>query len=81
MKLTVVVFLGQLGTDATIADHIKTITDRGYVIRERHGREFVFSPSTLGIALVEGYDSMQLPKNLSKPLLRSQVRTLQFLGI
>ncbi|KAG0049671.1 DNA topoisomerase [Gryganskiella cystojenkinii] len=62
-----------IGTDATIADHIKTITDRGYVIRERRGREFVFSPSTLGIALVEGYDSMNLPKNLSKPLLRSQL--------
>lgn len=63
----------RIGTDATIAEHIKTITDREYVKRSKQGREFVFSPSTLGIALVEGYDGMQLPKNLSKPLLRSQV--------
>ncbi|GJJ71382.1 DNA topoisomerase III [Entomortierella parvispora] len=62
-----------IGTDATISDHIKTITDREYVKRSKQGKEFVFSPSTLGIALVEGYDGMQLPKNLSKPLLRSQL--------
>ncbi|KAG0253466.1 DNA topoisomerase [Mortierella polycephala] len=62
-----------IGTDATIAEHIKTITKREYVLREKTNKEYVFSPSTLGIALVEGYDDIGLDMSLSKPLLRSQL--------
>ncbi|KAF9122423.1 DNA topoisomerase [Mortierella sp. 14UC] len=49
-----------IGTDATIADHIKTIINRDYVVRHKQGNEFQFTPSTLGIALVEGYDNIGL---------------------
>ncbi|KAF9426863.1 DNA topoisomerase [Entomortierella beljakovae] len=62
-----------IGTDATIAEHIKTITKREYVMRNKRDREYVFTPSTLGIALVEGYDNIGLDMSLSKPLLRSQL--------
>ncbi|KAG0232005.1 DNA topoisomerase [Actinomortierella wolfii] len=62
-----------IGTDATIAEHIKTITDREYVVRTKHEKEDVFTPSTLGIALVEGYDNIGLDMSLSKPILRSQL--------
>lgn len=62
-----------IGTDATIADHIKTITKREYVVRSKREKEYVFTPSTLGIALVEGYDNIGLDMSLSKPLLRSQL--------
>lgn len=62
-----------IGTDATIADHIKTIINREYVVRHKQGNEFQFTPSTLGIALVEGYDNIGLDMSLSKPFLRSQL--------
>ncbi|KAF9963982.1 DNA topoisomerase [Mortierella alpina] len=62
-----------IGTDATIAEHIKTITKREYVVRSKRDREYVFTPSTLGIALVEGYDNIGLDMSLSKPFLRSQL--------
>ncbi|KAF9158345.1 DNA topoisomerase [Actinomortierella ambigua] len=62
-----------IGTDATIAEHIKTITEREYVVRTKFEREDVFTPSTLGIALVEGYDNIGLDMSLSKPILRSQL--------
>ncbi|KAG0022004.1 DNA topoisomerase [Entomortierella chlamydospora] len=42
-----------IGTDATIAEHIKTITKREYVVRSKHDKEYVFTPSTLGISLLE----------------------------
>ncbi|KAF9896411.1 DNA topoisomerase, partial [Lobosporangium transversale] len=61
-----------IGTDATIAEHIKTITKREYVVRSKRDKEYVFTPSTLGIALVEGYDNIGLDMSLSKPFLRSQ---------
>ncbi|KAF8940680.1 DNA topoisomerase, partial [Dissophora ornata] len=62
-----------IGTDATIAEHIKTITKREYVVRTKRDKEYVFTPSTLGIALVEGYDNIGLDMSLSKPFLRSQL--------
>ncbi|KAI1297408.1 DNA topoisomerase [Mortierella claussenii] len=62
-----------IGTDATIAEHIKMITKREYVVRSKREREYVFTPSTLGIALVEGYDDIGLDMSLSKPFLRSQL--------
>ncbi|KAF9585923.1 DNA topoisomerase [Lunasporangiospora selenospora] len=64
-----------IGTDATIAEHIKVITQREYVVRSKREKEYVFTPSTLGIALVEGYDNIGLEMSLSKPLLRSQLES------
>ncbi|RKP36084.1 DNA topoisomerase [Dimargaris cristalligena] len=57
-----------IGTDATIHDHIKKVQDREYVIKQPDSR---FCPSTLGVALVEGYDSIGFDLSLCKPFLRS----------
>ncbi|KAF9376415.1 DNA topoisomerase [Podila verticillata] len=62
-----------IGTDATIAEHIKTVTERKYVMRRKREREYEFSPSTLGLALLEGYDNIGLDMSLSKPYLRAQL--------
>lgn len=42
-----------IGTDATIAQHITTIQDRAYATKNGQQK---FSPTKLGIALVEGYN-------------------------
>ncbi len=42
-----------IGTDATIAQHITTIQDRSYAIKDA---QLKFLPTKLGIALVEGYN-------------------------
>jgi DNA topoisomerase-3 len=55
-----------IGTDATIANHIKTIQTREYAIKNGAGN---FIPTDLGLALVEGYNSMGL--KLNKPYLRA----------
>eukprot|EP00546_Thalassionema_frauenfeldii_P005764 CAMPEP_0178909288 /NCGR_PEP_ID=MMETSP0786-20121207/8421_1 /TAXON_ID=186022 /ORGANISM="Thalassionema frauenfeldii, Strain CCMP 1798" /LENGTH=833 /DNA_ID=CAMNT_0020581337 /DNA_START=2085 /DNA_END=4585 /DNA_ORIENTATION=+ len=57
-----------IGTDATIASHIQTIQDRNYAIKNANQE---FSPTQLGIALVEGYNSMGY--QLNKPDLRREV--------
>ena len=56
------------GTDATIAQHITTICDRRYAERDANQR---FHPTKLGIALVEGYNSMGYRLNL--PDLRREM--------
>lgn len=61
------------GTDATIAQHIQNIVDREYVIERMQGSTKYLVPSTLGIALVEGYDKIGLDKSVSKPQLRREV--------
>ncbi|KAI0675385.1 DNA topoisomerase [Trametes maxima] len=61
-----------IGTDATIAQHIQTIVDRGYVIERMHGATKYLVPSTLGIGLVEGYDAIGFDQSLSKPELRRE---------
>ena len=43
-----------IGTDATIHEHIKTIQDRGYAVKFQQK----FKPTDLGVALIEGYDSL-----------------------
>ncbi|EKD20180.1 uncharacterized protein L3040_007177 [Drepanopeziza brunnea f. sp. 'multigermtubi'] len=109
-----------IGTDATMAEHIKMIQDRNYVFTrpkaggggnnnqavparggrggrggrgDRGGRggrggaapggrgggggcveEFI--PSTLGVALVDGYDRMDFEPSLSKPFLRKEMELL-----
>lgn len=57
-----------IGTDATIASHIQTIQDRGYTTKNAQQE---FTPTDLGIALVEGYNSMGY--QLNKPDLRREV--------
>ncbi|KAI9488155.1 DNA topoisomerase [Zychaea mexicana] len=59
----------EIGTDATIAEHIKKICDRRYVYKDGQ----YFNPSTLGIALVLGYDEIGFETSLSKPFLRREV--------
>ncbi|KAI0373951.1 prokaryotic type I DNA topoisomerase [Pilatotrama ljubarskyi] len=61
-----------IGTDATIAQHIQTIIDRGYVIERMQGATKYLVPSTLGIGLVEGYDAIGFDQSLSKPELRRE---------
>ena len=56
-----------IGTDATIAQHIATIQDRDYAFKDANHR---FLPTPLGIALVEGYNSMGY--QLNKPDLRRE---------
>ncbi|KAI9205081.1 DNA topoisomerase [Polychytrium aggregatum] len=58
-----------IGTDATIHEHIKKILDREYATKERG----YFSPTTLGMGLVQGYDAMSIEIAMSKPYLRSQL--------
>lgn len=69
-----------IGTDATIQDHIKKIIEREYVFKERKGGgrgggggNEEFFPSTLGMALVEGYDGLGFQYSLSKPFLRAKM--------
>lgn len=58
-----------IGTDATIHEHIKKILEREYVNKEGD----YFFPTTLGMALVSGYDKMEIDMSLSKPDLRALV--------
>jgi DNA topoisomerase III len=66
-----------IGTDATMAEHIGKIQERSYVqVRTRgSGRTSVreFIPTTLGVALVEGYDNVGLDVSVSKPFLRKEM--------
>ncbi|KAL4183811.1 hypothetical protein AMTRI_Chr11g156980 [Amborella trichopoda] len=59
-----------IGTDATMHDHIKKLLDRFYAIKDSNTR---FSPTTLGEALVMGYDCMGW--DLWKPNLRSAMES------
>lgn len=54
-----------IGTDATHAEHIATIKDRGYIGEQN--QELL--PGTLGMGLVEGYELMNL--QLAQPRLRA----------
>jgi DNA topoisomerase-3 len=65
-----------IGTDATMAEHISKIKDRSYVdTRRRAGGGAVqeFIPTTLGVALIEGYDNVGLDVSVSKPFLRKEM--------
>ncbi|CAM9520656.1 unnamed protein product, partial [Discosporangium mesarthrocarpum] len=55
-----------VGTDATIAEHILKIQQRKYCIKNEQNR---FYPSTLGLALVDGYDNIGF--QMSAPHLRA----------
>ncbi len=59
-----------IGTDATIAEHINTILQREYAEKIGPNNKY-FNPTPLGLALVDGYDSMGF--HLSQPDLRAAV--------
>lgn len=61
-----------IGTDATIAEHIKKIIDRQYVVTQKQGKINYLIPSTLGMGLVEGYEGMEVSQHLCKPMLRRE---------
>lgn len=58
----------RIGTDATMADHIAKIKERNFI--DTQNKYFV--PTTLGVALVEAYNSMGLDQSLTKPFLRRE---------
>ncbi|KAI9283352.1 DNA topoisomerase [Sporodiniella umbellata] len=60
----------EIGTDATIAEHIQKILDREYVYKDGQ----YFKPLTLGTALVLGYNEIGLETSLNKPYLRREVK-------
>jgi DNA topoisomerase-3 len=65
-----------IGTDATMADHIEKIQTRHYVgTRLRPGARGVkeFIPTSLGVALIEGFDRMNFETSLGKPFLRKEM--------
>ncbi|TVY55369.1 DNA topoisomerase 3 [Lachnellula cervina] len=70
-----------IGTDATMAEHIAKIQERNYAFTRpvgggRGGNAMVeFIPSTLGVALVTGYDQMGFDISLSKPFLRKEMES------
>ena len=58
-----------IGTDATHAEHIETVKSREYIGLQDSDK---LVPGQLGIALCDGYDSMNLlESNMSKPNLRA----------
>jgi DNA topoisomerase-3 len=57
-----------IGTDATIAEHIANIQERGYAVKGTRGE---FSPTKLGEALIAGYNAIGLRK-LALPQLRAE---------
>ena len=69
-----------IGTDATMAEHISKVKEREYVrIQPRGGTGRsanavqMFIPTTLGVALIEGYDNIGLDTSLGKPFLRKEM--------
>lgn len=79
-----------IGTDATMAEHIKKIQEREYVMTRsgpragaqqddrntqtaRGGSVQQFIPTTLGVALIEGYGNIGLETSLDKPFLRKDM--------
>ncbi|ORY82060.1 DNA topoisomerase [Protomyces lactucae-debilis] len=61
-----------IGTDATMAAHIEKVLERQYTLKEANGGTPQFIPTTLGIALVEGFDAMGFEESLTKPQLRKE---------
>jgi len=59
-----------IGTDATHAEHIETVKARQY-IGVQEGDKLV--PGLLGMALVDGYEAMQMAMQVAKPHLRAEL--------
>ena len=60
----------QIGTDATIHDHIKKIFDRKYIVESKN-RELL--PTNMGLIISNFYDSFNQNYSLTKPILRSRM--------
>uniref|UniRef100_A0A7S3GC86 DNA topoisomerase n=1 Tax=Palpitomonas bilix TaxID=652834 RepID=A0A7S3GC86_9EUKA len=56
-----------IGTDATMHEHIMKIKSRDYARQE----DMCYRPNPLGKGLVEGFDSMSFDDDLSRPELRA----------
>lgn len=56
-----------IGTDATIAEHIKKVLERGYVEKVAGSR---FSPTEMGLSLVIAHEYMQI--HLARPQMRAK---------
>ncbi|CAG8584827.1 7501_t:CDS:10, partial [Ambispora gerdemannii] len=70
----------EIGTDATIPEHISKIFVRNYAAKERQGQKEYIYPSDLGLALVHGYREIGFEYSLSKPFLRRNLeRELQMI--
>lgn len=75
----------EIGTDATIQDHIKTILDRGYAEKKpkrmsedtsgswKGKTHDVFHPTNLGFSLIKGYRALNHEENVSMPTLRAKM--------
>lgn len=59
-----------IGTDATIAEHIEKIISREYILKVTKNRKTCLVPTPLGMALVEGFEELNLKNSLTKPFLR-----------
>ena len=56
-----------IGTDATIHEHIKTVQERHYAVKQYQS----FVPTPVGVSLVEAYEHLGI--ELYKPYLRAQM--------
>ena len=74
----------QIGTDAKIQDHIKTVLDPGYCEKMPKTRgcsgamksnNLVFHPTKLGFALIKGYKELNQEENISYPILREEMES------
>ncbi|KAI1559098.1 TopA Topoisomerase IA, partial [Pyrenophora tritici-repentis] len=63
-----------IGNDATMADHIATITDRQYVEARAQPRQARHSNDNEEVALVEVHEKMGFGTNLTKPFLRKEMK-------
>lgn len=72
-ELIVLMDANGIGTDATIADHIEKIQTRNYVRSEKSGKETFLQPTTLGIALVHGFEEIGLEDSFAKPFQRREM--------
>lgn len=64
-----------IGTDATMAEHVEKVLDRGYIVSQpRSGNQLkILIPSKLGMALVKGYDEIGFDLSFTKPFLRKDI--------
>jgi len=62
-----------IGTDATIAEHIDKIANRQYISKVQKQRKSFLVPTTLGMALVDGFENLNLRNSLTKPFLRKNL--------
>lgn len=75
-ELIVLMDANGIGTDATIAEHIEKIQNRKYVQAEKVGKETYLQPTTLGRALVHGFEAIGLEDSFAKPFQRREMEEM-----